>query len=56
MNGGGCGKIIFGIRHNSTDYWTVNMRKFKCKEKQDIVHRDSKMNELFCRAERWKYE
>ena len=35
MNGGGCGKIIFGIRHKSTDYWTVNMRKFKCKEKQE---------------------
>jgi hypothetical protein len=32
MNGGGCGKIIFGTRHKSTDYWTVNVRKFKCKE------------------------
>ena len=34
MNGGGCGKIIFGIRHRSTDYWTTNVRKFKCKKKQ----------------------
>lgn len=35
MNGGGCGRIIFGIKHKSTEYWTVNVIKFKCKEKQD---------------------
>lgn len=34
MNGGGCGKIIFGTRHKSTDYWTINVRKFKCNKKQ----------------------
>lgn len=34
MNGGGCGKIIFGTRHKSTDYWTINVRKFKYNQNQ----------------------
>ena len=29
MNGGGCGKIIFGTKHKSTDYWTINVRKLQ---------------------------
>lgn len=60
MNGGGCGKIIFGTRHKSTDYWTINVRKFKCNKKcnkkQKARNTRIFLNRLKYKPERWNYE
>lgn len=56
MNGGGCGKIIFGTRHKSTDYWTINVRKFKYNQNQKQKEQNLFLNRLKYKPERWNYE
>lgn len=45
-----CGKIIFGTRRKSTDYWKINVRKFKCNKKCSKETKGKKHKNFFKQA------